>query len=70
MGLFDRICSAESMMKFPALYKASQNAELFNAKVLYCKNVYIGQIKANHRFTKSQKQSIKTTFTPMGKDLR
>ena len=45
MGLFDRICSAESMMKFPALYKASQNAELFNAKVQYCKNVYIGQIK-------------------------
>nr|XP_022321907.1 probable phospholipid-transporting ATPase IA isoform X3 [Crassostrea virginica] len=35
MGLFDRICSAESMMKFPALYKASQNAELFNAKVFW-----------------------------------
>jgi hypothetical protein len=33
MGLFDRICSSESMMKFPALYKSSQNAELFNAKV-------------------------------------
>jgi len=33
MGLFDRICSAESMMKFPALYKSSQNAEYFNVKV-------------------------------------
>ncbi|KAJ8297759.1 hypothetical protein KUTeg_024290 [Tegillarca granosa] len=35
MGLFDRICSAESMMKFPALYKISQNAELFNVKVFW-----------------------------------
>ncbi|KAK3100430.1 hypothetical protein FSP39_019862 [Pinctada imbricata] len=35
MGLFDRICSSESMMKFPALYKSSQNAELFNVKVFW-----------------------------------
>ncbi|XP_056012392.1 probable phospholipid-transporting ATPase IA isoform X3 [Ostrea edulis] len=35
MGLFDRICSSESMMKFPALYKSSQNAELFNTKVFW-----------------------------------
>ncbi|XP_021352123.1 probable phospholipid-transporting ATPase IA isoform X2 [Mizuhopecten yessoensis] len=35
MGLFDRICSAESMMKFPALYKSSQNAEYFNVKVFW-----------------------------------
>ncbi|XP_076070269.1 putative phospholipid-transporting ATPase IA isoform X5 [Mytilus galloprovincialis] len=35
IGLFDRICSSESMMKFPALYKASQQAELFNVKVFW-----------------------------------
>ena len=45
MGLFDRICSAESMMKFPALYKASQNAELFNAKVQYWKMFTLGKLK-------------------------
>ncbi|CAN8012891.1 unnamed protein product, partial [Ixodes pacificus] len=33
IGLFDRTCSAEVMMKYPALYKSSQNAEGFNAKV-------------------------------------
>ena len=35
MGLFDRICSADSMIKFPALYKPSQNAEYFNVKVSF-----------------------------------
>ena len=35
IGLFDRICSAESMMRFPALYKSSQQAELFNVKVFW-----------------------------------
>uniref|UniRef100_T1JKU3 Phospholipid-transporting ATPase n=1 Tax=Strigamia maritima TaxID=126957 RepID=T1JKU3_STRMM len=33
MGLFDRMCSAETMMKFPALYKPSQCAQLFNVKI-------------------------------------
>ncbi|XP_064481329.1 probable phospholipid-transporting ATPase IA isoform X3 [Ornithodoros turicata] len=35
IGLFDRTCSAEVMMKYPALYKSSQNAEGFNAKVFW-----------------------------------
>ncbi|CAN8032995.1 unnamed protein product, partial [Ixodes persulcatus] len=35
IGLFDRTCSAEVMMKYPALYKSSQNAEGFNAKVFF-----------------------------------
>ncbi|XP_023214433.1 probable phospholipid-transporting ATPase IA [Centruroides sculpturatus] len=35
MGLFDRTCSAETMMKFPALYKPSQSAQYFNVKVFW-----------------------------------
>ncbi|CAH1777147.1 unnamed protein product, partial [Owenia fusiformis] len=35
LGLFDRHCSANTMLKFPALYKSSQNAELFNVKVFW-----------------------------------
>ncbi|XP_074651102.1 putative phospholipid-transporting ATPase IA isoform X3 [Tubulanus polymorphus] len=35
IGLFDRYCSAESRLRFPALYKPSQNAELFNVKVFW-----------------------------------
>lgn len=35
IGLFDRTCSAEVMMKYPALYKSSQNAEGFNAMVFW-----------------------------------
>ena len=37
MGLFDRICSSESRIKFPELYKSSQNAQQFNVKVSYGK---------------------------------
>ena len=33
MGLFDRYCSAENRIKFPELYKSSQNAQQFNVKV-------------------------------------
>lgn len=33
MGLFDRYCSAESRIRFPELYKSSQNAQQFNVKV-------------------------------------
>ena len=33
MGLFDRHCTPESLLKFPQLYKDSQNCELFNVKV-------------------------------------
>lgn len=35
MGLFDRICSSESRIKFPELYKSSQNAQQFNVKVFW-----------------------------------
>ena len=35
MGLFDKVCSAETMLKYPALYKPSQNAKLFNVKVFW-----------------------------------
>jgi len=32
LGLFDRTCTAETREKFPSLYQASQNSELFNIK--------------------------------------
>ena len=32
LGLFDRTCTAETREKFPSLYKASQNSELFNSR--------------------------------------
>lgn len=35
MGLFDKICSADTMLKYPALYKPSQNAQLFNVKIFW-----------------------------------
>ncbi|XP_025087156.1 LOW QUALITY PROTEIN: probable phospholipid-transporting ATPase IA [Pomacea canaliculata] len=35
MGLFDRYCSAESMMKNPVLYKDSQKGRFFNVKVFW-----------------------------------
>lgn len=35
MGLFDKICSADTMMKYPALYKPSQEAQLFNYKIFW-----------------------------------
>lgn len=38
MGLFDKTCSAETMLKYPKLYKPSQDANSFNVKVL---NFYI-----------------------------
>jgi hypothetical protein len=33
LGLLDRCCSAETMMRFPAIYKMSQNRSDFNIKV-------------------------------------
>ena len=33
IGLFDRYCSAESMLRYPSLYKSSQNSTFFNVKV-------------------------------------
>lgn len=40
IGLFDRYCSAKSMLRFPGLYKSSQNSEFFNVRVfwLWCLN--------------------------------
>ncbi len=35
LGLLDRCCSAETMMRFPAMYKMSQNRSDFNIKVNY-----------------------------------
>jgi phospholipid-transporting ATPase len=35
LGLLDRCCSAETMMRFPAIYKMSQNRSDFNIKVKY-----------------------------------
>ncbi|XP_014674713.1 PREDICTED: probable phospholipid-transporting ATPase IA [Priapulus caudatus] len=35
IGLFDRTCSAENLQRFPALYKPSQNGQLFNVKVFW-----------------------------------
>ncbi|KAK7870454.1 hypothetical protein R5R35_000733 [Gryllus longicercus] len=35
MGIFEKVCSADTMLKYPALYKPSQNAELFNVRVFW-----------------------------------
>ena len=33
IGLFDRTVTSASMLKYPKLYKESQNAEIYNTKV-------------------------------------
>jgi hypothetical protein len=33
LGLLDRCCNAETMMKYPAIYKVSQDRSDFNIKV-------------------------------------
>ncbi|KAK4886421.1 hypothetical protein RN001_002692 [Aquatica leii] len=35
LGLFEKTCSADVMLKYPKLYKPSQNGELFNVKVFW-----------------------------------
>ncbi|KAH8401387.1 hypothetical protein KR009_005099 [Drosophila setifemur] len=35
MGLFEKFCTAETMLRYPLLYKTSQNAKLFNVKVFW-----------------------------------
>ncbi|XP_022807594.1 phospholipid-transporting ATPase IA-like [Stylophora pistillata] len=35
IGLFDRTVTSESMLKYPKLYKESQNAEIYNTKVFW-----------------------------------
>lgn len=39
LGIFDRPCSQQNMLRFPQLYRITQNAEGFNTKVhtpIYC----------------------------------
>ena len=48
LGLLDRCCSAETMMRFPAIYKMSQNRSDFNIKVSF----------DLHRRTRSQTQAF------------
>lgn len=33
LGIFDRPCSQQNMLRFPQLYRITQNAEGFNTKV-------------------------------------
>ncbi|KAI4565237.1 hypothetical protein MJT46_009580 [Ovis ammon polii x Ovis aries] len=35
LGIFERSCSQESMLRFPQLYKVTQNAEGFNTRVFW-----------------------------------
>lgn len=50
LGLLDRSCSAETMMRFPAIYKMSQSRSDFNIKV--CLNFYsVFSIELNIYFT-------------------
>ncbi|XP_017837733.1 probable phospholipid-transporting ATPase IA isoform X3 [Drosophila busckii] len=35
IGLFEKFCTAETMLKYPQLYKPSQSAKLFNVKVFW-----------------------------------
>ncbi|XP_072467859.1 phospholipid-transporting ATPase IB isoform X7 [Notamacropus eugenii] len=46
LGIFERICTQESMLRFPQLYRITQNAEGFNTKVFWghCINALIHSI--------------------------
>ncbi|KAH8300651.1 hypothetical protein KR018_001323 [Drosophila ironensis] len=35
IGLFEKFCTAETMLRYPLLYKTSQDAKLFNVKVFW-----------------------------------
>ncbi|TMW45206.1 hypothetical protein DOY81_009713 [Sarcophaga bullata] len=35
IGIFEKVCSAETMLKYPFLYKPSQSAKLFNVRVFW-----------------------------------
>ncbi|XP_037944939.1 probable phospholipid-transporting ATPase IA isoform X2 [Teleopsis dalmanni] len=35
LGLFEKVCSAETMLKYPLLYKPSQSGKLFNVRVFW-----------------------------------
>ncbi|XP_069747548.1 phospholipid-transporting ATPase IB-like isoform X4 [Narcine bancroftii] len=46
MGIFERTCSQENMLRFPQLYKITQNADCFNTRVFWghCINALIHSI--------------------------
>ncbi|XP_010784117.1 phospholipid-transporting ATPase IB-like [Notothenia coriiceps] len=46
LGIFDRPCSQQNMLRFPQLYRITQNAEGFNTKVFWgtCINALIHSI--------------------------
>lgn len=46
MGIFERTCSQENMLRFPQLYKITQNADCFNTKVFWghCINALIHSV--------------------------
>uniref|UniRef100_A0A7N4PVU8 Phospholipid-transporting ATPase n=1 Tax=Sarcophilus harrisii TaxID=9305 RepID=A0A7N4PVU8_SARHA len=46
LGIFERACTQESMLRFPQLYRITQNAEGFNTKVFWghCINALIHSI--------------------------
>lgn len=46
LGIFDRPCSQQNMIRFPQLYRITQNAEGFNTKVPA--HVYIAPIAHTH----------------------
>lgn len=35
MGLFEKVCTSDTMLKYPVLYKPLQNGKLFNVKVFW-----------------------------------
>jgi len=57
IGMFDRYCSVDTLLHFPALYKSSQNSELFNVKVrlthICCQHTqghgFNGHFQSKHR---------------------
>ncbi|XP_043547915.1 phospholipid-transporting ATPase IB isoform X3 [Chiloscyllium plagiosum] len=46
LGIFERTCSQENMLRFPQLYKITQNADCFNTKVFWahCINALVHSI--------------------------
>ncbi|XP_061095635.1 phospholipid-transporting ATPase IB isoform X1 [Conger conger] len=46
LGIFDRPCSQQNMLRFPQLYRITQNADGFNTKVFwgYCINALVHSI--------------------------
>jgi len=47
LGIFERSCRKENMLKYPELYKTSQNALDFNTKVGKKSNIIKAEINRN-----------------------